>query len=164
MVYLTRMKPEKIDELLKTFADAGLIDKKALEQKDLYVPKMAEHSDEYTDKVRRMSRQGRDVVRLEQNRTDKNRTEEEYIRSFEAFWKLYPRKIAKKSALKAWLKVEPESVPIIMHALPDHVASDQWTKDGGRFIPHPATWLNAERWLDEVEASKQGGIISYGKK
>jgi len=25
----------------------------------------------------------------------------------------------------------------------------QWTKDGGQFIPHPATWLRQERWTDE---------------
>ena len=27
--------------------------------------------------------------------------------------------------------------------------SDQWIKDGGRFIPHPASWLNAARWEDQ---------------
>ena len=28
--------------------------------------------------------------------------------------------------------------------------SDQWTKEGGQFIPHPATWLNGKRWEDEL--------------
>ena len=28
--------------------------------------------------------------------------------------------------------------------------SAQWTKDGGQFIPHPATWLNGCRWEDEM--------------
>lgn len=30
--------------------------------------------------------------------------------------------------------------------------SDQWTKDGGQFIPHPATWINQGRW-DDVHAA-----------
>jgi hypothetical protein len=32
-----------------------------------------------------------------------------------------------------------------------HVASEQWRRDDGRFIPHPATWLNQRRWEDEAE-------------
>jgi hypothetical protein len=29
--------------------------------------------------------------------------------------------------------------------------TDQWTKDGGQYIPHPSTWLNQGRWEDETE-------------
>ncbi len=32
--------------------------------------------------------------------------------------------------------------------------SDQWTKDGGRFVPHPTTWLNREGWNDLVPGEK----------
>lgn len=28
--------------------------------------------------------------------------------------------------------------------------SDNWSKDNGKFIPHPATWINGNRWEDEV--------------
>ncbi len=28
---------------------------------------------------------------------------------------------------------------------------EQWTKDDGTYIPHPATWLNQECWEDEVK-------------
>jgi len=27
--------------------------------------------------------------------------------------------------------------------------SEQWQRDGGQFIPHPATWLNGRRWEDQ---------------
>jgi hypothetical protein len=27
----------------------------------------------------------------------------------------------------------------------------QWLREGGRFIPNPATWLNQERWGDEPD-------------
>ena len=31
-----------------------------------------------------------------------------------------------------------------------HLASEQWARDGGRYIPHPTTWLNGERWNDDA--------------
>jgi hypothetical protein len=38
----------------------------------------------------------------------------------------------------------------MLAALAVHVASEQWRRDDGRFIPHPATWLNQRRWEDEA--------------
>jgi len=74
--------------------------------------------------------------------------------SFETFWKAYPRKVGKPNALKAWKsKKLNESIDIILASLERWKASRDWTKDGGQFIPHPATWLNREGWNDEVKAS-----------
>ena len=36
----------------------------------------------------------------------------------------------------------------------------QWIKDGGNFIPHAATWLNQQRWEDELEVI---GVQVVGK-
>ena len=69
---------------------------------------------------------------------------------FDDFWKLYPRKIAKGDARKAWLqteKIRPE-LPVMLKAVRVARASEQWLKDGGQFIPYPATWLRQERWED----------------
>ena len=33
--------------------------------------------------------------------------------------------------------------------------SPEWLKDGGRYIPHPATWLNRGGWEDELPAVRQ---------
>ena len=41
----------------------------------------------------------------------------------------------------------------ILNAVKAQRESPQWTRDGGQFIPHPATWLNQERWEDEVQSS-----------
>lgn len=70
---------------------------------------------------------------------------------FQEFWELYPRKVSKKEALKAWKKLQPslEVRVRIQEAVSAALTSPQWTKDDGRFIPHPATWLNQERWEDE---------------
>ena len=42
-----------------------------------------------------------------------------------------------------------------MFGLRKQIASDEWKRDGGRFIPHPATWLNGKRWEDEVSEPAQ---------
>ena len=69
---------------------------------------------------------------------------------FDQFWKLYPRRVAKADARKAWAKIRAEDRQKILEVLPDHLKQDQWTKDGGQFIPYPASWLNGERWEDDL--------------
>lgn len=82
---------------------------------------------------------------------------------FEKFWERYPRKVAKKNAEKAWnkIKLTDELFESIMQALDRQRRSDQWTKDNGQFIPHPATWLNQERWNDAGEVYYGYGRDSY---
>lgn len=71
---------------------------------------------------------------------------------FNSFWLCYPRKIGKKAAQRAWLKAtdKPELVDIIQ-AIEKAKQSEQWRKDNGAYIPHPATWLNQGRWDDVFE-------------
>ena len=52
------------------FGEKGLIDKASLIKGDLYIPKLEERSDEYTQKVKRKSGQTPDNVGLEENRRD----------------------------------------------------------------------------------------------
>lgn len=73
---------------------------------------------------------------------------------FEAFWSNYPKKVSKLDAERAWKKLKPDALLFsrIIAGLQKWNASDQWAKEGGRFIPNPATWLNGHRWEDEVPA------------
>ena len=73
------IEKERVKKILVLFGELNLVDKKALNKGDLYLPKLRERVDEYTEKVGRKSRQGRDNVPLEQNRTDKNKTEESNV-------------------------------------------------------------------------------------
>lgn len=67
---------------------------------------------------------------------------------FEAIWKAYPRKVGKGAARKAWAKARKvASFEEIASGLAAFVASSTGTEQ--RFIPHPSTWLNEERWNDE---------------
>ncbi len=70
---------------------------------------------------------------------------------FDRFWQAYPRKTGKDAALRAWDKRKPDAdlAARILAAVQAQCAWPQWTKDGGQFIPHPATWLNQARWEDE---------------
>ncbi len=71
--------------------------------------------------------------------------------SFSAFWAIYPKKIGKGAALKAWKKIKPANglTERITAAVQLALHSEQWQRDGGQFIPNPSTWLNQGRWDDE---------------
>lgn len=71
------------------------------------------------------------------------------ITPFDQFWALYPKKKGKGDAKKAWdkLKVGPQLFSQIMIAVEAQCRWPEW-KDID-FVPHPATWLRAEEWLDE---------------
>lgn len=75
---------------------------------------------------------------------------------FDDFYSCYPKHTGKQAALKAWNKLKPDSQLqyLIIQAVEKQKQSQQWTKDGGQFIPLPATWLNGQRWEDELEAKQ----------
>lgn len=70
---------------------------------------------------------------------------------FDQFWQAYPKRVAKKPARRAWdkLHVDNDLLAKILAALAWQKRSDDWQRDGGRYIPNPATWLNGGRWEDE---------------
>lgn len=70
---------------------------------------------------------------------------------FAEFWQAYPRKDARPNALKAWKRLLPP-LEAVLASITRFKSTDQWTKDGGKFIPLPASWLNGERWKDQGTA------------
>lgn len=78
--------------------------------------------------------------------------------AFDRFWEAYPRRQGKEAARKAWAKMRPDEALLedMLAALERQRASDLWRKDGGLFIPLPATWLNGRRWEDEETLLVQG--------
>jgi hypothetical protein len=83
---------------------------------------------------------------------------------FEVFWSAYPKKVGKDAALKKFLAaLEKTTLEKMLAALSAQSSSDQWTKDGGRYIPNPTTWLNQGRWNDvmavQLVEKKQGWIL-----
>lgn len=68
------------------------------------------------------------------------------------FWALYPKKVDKAKAIRAWnrLKADRKLMGIMSAALKAQMATEEWRRDNGRAIPYPSTWLNNRRWEDET--------------
>lgn len=79
---------------------------------------------------------------------------------FDAFWKAYPKRLAKGDARKAWHQTEAirPALPELTAAIEAQMRSDQWRKNDGQFIPYPATWLRQERWSDELKVTLPGVV------
>lgn len=103
-------------------------------------------------------------IRLDKNSLDKDsidKSSSAILVPFEDFWNLWPtgHKVAKEDAIKAWkkLRVDDELFSKMAAALSWQKQSKSWTESGGKYIPHPATWLNGHRWEDERPAEATGG-------
>ena len=70
--------------------------------------------------------------------------------AFDYFWSMYPRKIGKSKAFDAFYKASGKvDFNILYNAVEQYAES---VKDVDKqFIPHASTWLNQERWLDDIE-------------
>ena len=90
---------------------------------------------------------------------DSQRKSVDYSEAFLAFWALYPRRTQKGAAWKAWQKAaranggEDELVERVRNAIAWQSKQRDWTKDGGTFVPYPASYLSARGWEDEKPAS-----------
>ena len=86
--------------------------------------------------------------------SSRSRTKEddaEAEEKFAEFWEAYPRKENRKKALAAWKKGQcgKGKFQEIMAALTEQKKNPRWLEDV-KYIPHPTTWLNGERWADEI--------------
>jgi hypothetical protein len=69
------------------------------------------------------------------------------IDAFDVFWDVYPRRVAKKAAQRAWAtackNTPPENIIEGAKRYRDDPHRD------AQYTAHPATWLNNERWFDD---------------
>jgi hypothetical protein len=76
--------------------------------------------------------------------------------AFDLFWQLYPRKENRKRAIEAWKKQRCEKrTDEILAALRKRIELD-WQFAEPDKIPHPTTWLNGQRWEDEITPRGRG--------
>jgi hypothetical protein len=71
--------------------------------------------------------------------------------AFEVFWAHYPRKKGKGAARTAWARATKKADPGEIITGLSRYCREVEQVDEARFIAHPATWLNQERWLDEPD-------------
>lgn len=75
--------------------------------------------------------------------------------SFNRFYDLYPRKVGRAAAEKAWHKIWQEHGDAITEKIIDAInkqviAGHLRLDENKKYCPHPATWLNQGRWDDEI--------------
>ncbi len=85
---------------------------------------------------------------------------------FASFWSTYPKKIAKPAAIAKFkaAKLKAGEIDSILTDIETRKHSDDWTKENGKYIPNPATYLNQRRWEDGETAhtghKKVNGILA----
>jgi uncharacterized protein YdaU (DUF1376 family) len=81
------------------------------------------------------------------------------IDQFETFWKIYPKKVSKENAKKAWIKIKPNDDLIVK--ITKAVKDQKLSEREQQFIPHAATWLNNKRWEDEIAGTTQKPLMGW---
>lgn len=71
-----------------------------------------------------------------------------YDQDFEDWWRVYPHKVGKDAAAKAYRKALTRTDSPTLFAKAQAFAAEQTGKDP-QYIAHPSTWLNQGRWMDE---------------
>ena len=137
LVFRLRMDRKEIEQGLSALIDNGFfLDASTMLAPSLRVATPETETERETETGKRVSKSAKKDPTL----------------GFDLFWIAYPNKKGKGQALKAWSKISPDKklLQSMLSALDAQKQSDSWVKDEGRFIPHPATWLNGMRWEDEV--------------
>lgn len=76
-----------------------------------------------------------------------------YASGFSEFWKHYPKHVGKGAAYKAWNRAKLELLSkVVVQAVREQLP--YLNREGGKFTPLPATWLNQRRWEDSPELPK----------
>lgn len=71
--------------------------------------------------------------------------------TFDDFWRKYPRKVARKTAMQSFMKLAVDEQEMAIEALDTHIEYWKLKETATEFIPHPATWLNQQRFYDELK-------------
>lgn len=78
-----------------------------------------------------------------------------YPDDFARFWNIYPRKVGKGAAYKAWKKLSGIDKATVQHVISQHAAAwAAWPASEQAFIPHPTTWLQQARYDDPPPAQR----------
>lgn len=118
----------------------------------------AERAKRYRDKKKSDERNV--TSRDERNAREDKIREDKINNTFDVFWSSFPKKVGKGAAKKAWQKKKPP-LDQVLAALEVQKKSKQWQKEDGQFIPNPSTWLNQERWQDEVVTKNKNDFASF---
>lgn len=92
-----------------------------------------------------------DEDRMWMNKKKSVDKEENNNKLFEEFWEKYPRKVWKKDAMKKFDKLKKEDQELAIKMIDVFKKTRQ--RQNEQYIPHPTTYINQERFRDEVETA-----------
>lgn len=155
-----------IDLMLTQLNDLNLIQRYQVKegQKYIQIPKFAEHQRPHhqekqsvipgPDKARTTSRQGANQSALIPDTRILIPEDIGHVTvtdRFPDFWKTYPKKRKKKNAQEIWRRKKLDAkADVLIADVQNRLQNDKQWRDG--FIPDPTTYLNGERWDDELES------------
>jgi hypothetical protein len=98
-----------------------------------------------------------DTTNTDSTKTERKNTK--YICSFDSFYEKYPNKVGRKKAQHIYERIctSKEKEDLLRESLSKYINKWSVEKTERQYIPHPSTWLNQERWEDEV-------VIDYKKR
>jgi len=106
------------------------------------------------------------IAKTNTKKPKKGKNVTQTTKGFDNFWSEYPKKVKKKDAMRIWHRLGLEdNANYIIGQLKAHKAQASWLDH--EFIPQPTTWLNGERWDDEIEQSGltfAGNTPKYGEE
>ena len=110
-----------------------------------------------SDRLEKQKAEQEAKANLEAKAKAKAESENQLLKNFELFWSAYPNKKSKKTAFEKFKRIDfkKTSFESIMISLEKQKQSDDWTKNGGQYVPMPQTWIFNERWTDEIQAPVQ---------
>ena len=80
---------------------------------------------------------------------------------FDQWYSLYPKKVGKGAAAKAYAKAVKSISPAELLAASIPRLAELAKRDP-QFIPHPATWLNSGGWQDDITAITPAAKSAFG--
>lgn len=139
-----RGQVDRNDKISKARSEAGSSKKEQTQSND--------NKNEQTETNEIKTEQTETKILKEEKKEKEKKEKEDISQRFDKFWVAYPNKKAKQDALRAFQKLKPDDDLLnrMLAALEREKESAQWQESGGRFVPHPATWLNGRRWEDET--------------
>jgi|DEB0MinimDraft_6_1074348.scaffolds.fasta_scaffold05399_10 tRNA 2-selenouridine synthase SelU len=162
---------QKVEEMMKVFIDLGLFENskgkitcmkiaKRLDKSMTSNPDMRIIIENLKNHDTVMTQSDLTMIESEKVMQDKIRLDKN-INTFAQFWSSYPKKKSKGAAEKAWKRLKPDEqlVEKIISSIELAKTSEDWVKDSGKYIPYPATWLNAHGWEDEIQSSEPQELI-----
>lgn len=93
------------------------------------------------------------------NKESKESVKENIYSSFEQFYSIYPRKVSKETARKAWIKLAKDksfNADLIINNTLNFAETCKELNQDTKFIPYPATYLNQRRYEDYEVINPEG--------